>query len=620
MMSPRRSRATDLAAPPITSTLTDIALIVCLSAPAYISLLNTGFFWSHEEAQYLWRLVEFHFNAMNGDFFSRWFPHFALGLGLPVLEYFPSFFLTIAELFRMSGLGFIPSVKSAILLFCFIGPLFTYLLLRGFADRWAGVIGATLFTYAPYRLVNLYVRGDLNEFASMNLLPMNLYLMACMIEAKDRRIRIPLTGLLALSLAASITTHFPSCVIQLPLFMLFIFGLILTGPDRLTKTAASIFSVLTALAMSSPVWLNALLNLRLVQMEKMTQGFAHFADHFILPNQWFSFYWNYGASGRGSGDAISFQLGNLGLIFLLIGLIAIPYLRQPINRKAVFIFLALTILSMTLTTTLSKPLWSKITILQKLQFPYRYLQIPAFCIPALAGLMAGPMCGLDSRWSRRIIILLIILIPIASIHMCRPVRSLELTEQDITVATVGRIRNTHATGEFIPRTAMGKYPPPKPFDGKLERIPKEGYSRSEAEKRLVMMIDRQVRPDRWERDLVPVGGIDVNPASLDVLNGQIKIGSASGPPNGRSYTLIAQKDSLLRYNQFHFPGWKISIDGKPSEITPDPATGLITFSITSGQHSILLHYDNLPSSHILSIVALLAVALHLVVLIRGFGS
>ncbi len=595
-------------------------MIVCLSAPAYISLGQSGFFWSHEEAQYLWRLTEFHFNAMNGDFFSRWFPHFALGLGLPVLEFFPSFFLTIAELFRMSGLGFIQSTKSAIIMFGAIGVLFTYLLLRRLANRWAGILSATLFAYSPYRLVNLYVRGDLNEFASMNLFPMNLYLIVCLIEAENRHIRIAITGFLALSITASITTHFPSCVIQLPFFMLFIFGMILPGPDRSAKFTASVSAVLAALALSSAVWLNALLNLKLVLMEKMTQGFAHFPDHFIHPLQWFSFYWNYGASVRGSGDAISFQLGNLGFAIIILSLIAVPFLHPRINRKAVFIFLVLTLLSMAFTTALSEPLWRRLTILQKLQFPYRFLQIPAFCVPALAGLLAGPMCILDSRWPRRILPFLVVLVPIASIHMCRPVRFLELTEQDITVETVSRIRNTHATGEFIPRTALGKFPPPKPFDGKLEKIPKEGYSREETEKRLVMMIDRQVRPDRWEQDSVPVGAIDVRPASLDVLDGQIRITRTAGPPHGRSYTIVAQKDSVLRYNQFHFDGWKLSIDGKPGGIAADQATGLITFGIPSGKHDILLHYDNLPSSHVLSIVALITVALYCIVLIRGFGS
>lgn len=592
------------------STGVDILLLLFTSIPAYYALRSPGFFWSHEEAQYFWRLAEIHSNALNGDIFSRWFPHFALGLGLPVMEYFPCVFLYVSELFKLSGFGFFLSTKLAIVIFGFLGTISTYLLVIRLSNRWSALLSAALFSYSPYRFLNLYVRGDLNEFAAMNLLPLNLYLITRLLDDRELSRRYLFSALLACSLAVTTATHFPSCVIQFPVYVLYVCVMSLYTNHKLKTIGIGLATIVSGLALSASIWMNALLNLHYVQMEKMTQGFAHYADHFIEPIQWISTYWNYGASVKGIGDAISFQVGNFAVLCILLGLVAFPFFKPRLPVGAISLFSGVAFFGLWMTSSMSKPIWDFLPVLQKLQFPYRYLQIPTIFISFIAGILIGSLLLQFNRFRLPISLLFLIIIPLTTSRMYHPSQSLELLEQEITTNTVSRISNTHATGEFIPKTAEGKYPPGKQVDFKLEKIPKGGFSRSETEAKIERMIARTIRPDRWGKDTVPVGSVDVKPGLLDVTGQQIKIINPQGPLNRRTFECQAQTDVAVRYNQFFFPGWKLHIDGKPGKLSPDELTGLILLHIPIGQHTVTVFYDNLPASHSLKLLALISIAIH----------
>ena len=83
---------------------------VC-NLPIFVPLMNSGFFWSHENAYFLWRVVAFHQNVSAGEPLCRWFPDFARGFGLPFLEFYPVFPLYLTEVFKLAGVSTFLSVK-----------------------------------------------------------------------------------------------------------------------------------------------------------------------------------------------------------------------------------------------------------------------------------------------------------------------------------------------------------------------------------------------------------------------------------------------------------------------------------------------------------------------------
>jgi hypothetical protein len=65
----------------------------------------------------------------------------------------------------------------------------------------------------------------------------------------------------------------------------------------------------------------------------------------------------------------------------------------------------------------------------------------------------------------------------------------------------------------------------------------------------------------------------------------------------------------LRLHQFYFPGWQAYVDGEGVRTYPSTALGLITLDVPSGEHNIVLRFEDTPvrgASTLLSVAALCA--------------
>ena len=96
---------------------------------------------------------------------------FKLGLrasDLGVLYPLPSY---IASFFHFVGFSLVDSVKIVFGLGMILSLAFMYLWLSSFLGEIPAVLGAILYTYAPYRFVDLYVRGDIGENLAFCIYP-----------------------------------------------------------------------------------------------------------------------------------------------------------------------------------------------------------------------------------------------------------------------------------------------------------------------------------------------------------------------------------------------------------------------------------------------------------------
>ncbi|HPQ39177.1 MAG TPA: 6-pyruvoyl-tetrahydropterin synthase-related protein, partial [bacterium] len=416
---------------------TDVLLVLLSTLPIFKPLLNPKFFWSHENAYFLWRLASFHQNVVDGAVFCRWFPDFARGLGLPFLEFYPVLPLYISELFRCAGFPVIPSVKLGIVVITFFAALGGYLLGRDIWGRRGGVITSVLISYAPYKMVNLYVRGDINEIMAMASLPWALWIIWRQLAPENNR---PVSVPAILIFSIPCLSHYPSCVIQYPVIVLWILSLCPAAERRWQFLFRNFLSLATAMAVTSTFWLSAFMSRHLVQMEGMTQGFADYSKHFIAPFQWVSFYWNYGASVRGPGDAISFQLGNLALIATVIGIPHISRMAKSSrpHRLALYAVAGTLLISLFLMLRVSSPVWETIPILPMLQFPYRLLVIPAVMLPILGGAIGGIIDSLVEKYRFGTTLFAVIVCVAASLPMCRVATYLNTTEADLDPESIRR--------------------------------------------------------------------------------------------------------------------------------------------------------------------------------------
>ncbi|MCP4417905.1 MAG: hypothetical protein GY805_14870, partial [Chloroflexi bacterium] len=83
--------------------------------------------------------------------------------------------------------------------------------------------------------------------------------------------------------------------------------------------------------------------------------------------------------------------------------------------------------------------------------------------------------------------------------------------------------------------------------------------------------------------------------------------------------LTTPKPFTARYQSFDFPGWTAAVDGSTVPITPEKPSGLITFPVPAGQHTLTVQWQSTPSRTILlglSLMALAGVAVVVLVLAR----
>lgn len=121
------------------------------------------------------------------------------GYGSPL--FYSDFFLIPFSFLYLLGLPLVITYKLVLFVFTFIGCLFLVKLLRLFTSKDGAIIlGLALFTFALYRLTNVYVRGALGEVMAYSFLP--LALLGIFNLFRQRRYLI-----LALSFSALLLTH-----------------------------------------------------------------------------------------------------------------------------------------------------------------------------------------------------------------------------------------------------------------------------------------------------------------------------------------------------------------------------------------------------------------------------
>ena len=190
-----------------------LSLVACLPLLVGDGPINTR--GGGDSPFLLVRLHQLVANLKVGVFPARWMPDAAYGLGYPFFNFYASLPYYIAALFKLCGFGFIWAIKLTQILGFVAAATSMYLLAKRLFHREAGAILAALaYTYAPYHLVNVYVRGDaLSEFYAFIFYPLILWALL--------RLRNSLStcniALLALSYSGLILTHNISALIFTPL-------------------------------------------------------------------------------------------------------------------------------------------------------------------------------------------------------------------------------------------------------------------------------------------------------------------------------------------------------------------------------------------------------------------
>ena len=555
-----------------------LILALLLLLPALAPLFAPGYFFeAHDAYHTVFFLVEFDQAIRDGVLWPVWGPDLALGFGYPLWLLYAPLPYYVAEIFHLLGAGFITAVKLTWAAAFVLGAIGAYRLARRWWSPAAGLVAAVSFSYAPYHLAQIYVRGALAEFTALAWVPWALLAFDRLwSEPRPRR-----AALAALSFGALLLTHTVSTLLSAPIIGGYVVlrwiqaarGVQREGrrPAALQATLWSGVALTAGAGLAAIFLLPMLLERGYVAEAQWVSATYNFRQHFVYLNQFFDTRWGAGYSVPGAADGMSFQLGilpALGGVLCLVGLLqggvrgqpAQPSFRSQGEMRLLLILVAGALFAM---TPASAALWDALPLVDLVQFPWRFLTVIAVALALLSGAAADWLDRLASARSEGAALsggfscLWAIMLVAGSMAYVQPQLRAATLQDESPLAVI----------DFETR-----FPDMRGMTVWSEKLPTEA--------------DSPLVADYWKGE--PLQRVAVVEGAGTVL---------SQHAAGASTTALVRANSHVRLRIFtyYFPGWRAWVDGVPVEIRPDPPNGLIGMDLPPGDHEVRVRFGATPT-------------------------
>lgn len=217
-----------------------------------VDLWHPGLPVTHDGQDHVARIANFYQNLSEGTLVPRWAGNLNWGYGHPILMFLyplPSYF---ASLFRLLSLSFVDSVKAVFGFSFILSGLAMYLWIREEVNDSAGIAAGLLYTFAPYRFVDLYVRGAIGEHVAFIFPPLVMYFLYRL--SKKQSMFAIIGG--AFAFAGLVLSHNAISLMFLPLIFLYGFYLWLKTTNKRTLLLLLLIPIL-GFGLSAFFWIPA---------------------------------------------------------------------------------------------------------------------------------------------------------------------------------------------------------------------------------------------------------------------------------------------------------------------------------------------------------------------------
>ena len=355
-----------------------LLVLVLLLIPAFGLMLRPGVYTMHDF--HVFRQQQFEkCLQITKNFPCRWSGDAGLGYGEPVFNFYGQFPYWIGEVFRISGLSILDSVKANFILTLIASAVAMYFLARKFWSNSGALVSAVFYAYAPYRAVDIWVRGALNESLAFIFFPLILLFIKEFISTNKNKYLF----WLILSLAGLTLTHNLSLLVFAPFAIIWsIFWWWKSNRSIhliYDLTSAGLASVLLSAFYLLPVIFES----SLVTLNQTTSGYYDFHLHYATLRQLFlSTFWGFGGSTWGPNDTMSFAVGHLHWILAII-LVVFVLIKK--RNKEILFFISLGLFAIFLTHGKSDFIWNLVKPMAYIQFPWRFLTMSTLFLSLAMG-------------------------------------------------------------------------------------------------------------------------------------------------------------------------------------------------------------------------------------------
>jgi len=547
-----------------------LVVVVC-SLVAILPLVGPSYFFgAHDAPHSVFFLTEFDAALRDGVWYPGWGTDHALGYGYPTFVLYSPLPYYGAEVFLLLGAGKVAAVKWIWALATVGAGLAMYVYARRVLCRLPGLLAAVVYVYAPYHLVDIYVRAALAEYCAFVWMPLALLAFHNLAEKATVR-RLALAGL---TYGALWLTHNVTAIAFTPLLAAYVlFRLVAEqagspstagrahGLGKVAgRAAVALGGAVLGLGIAAALILPNLLERRYIAQEQWVGQGYNYAQHFVYPFQLLSGFWGYDPALPGPADGMSFQLGVVPVILGLAATVLALRGHRPAGERALILFFAgATLLVVVLMVPLSAPVWNLLPIASLIQFPWRLLAVTtvAMAIVASAVVVQARGTGQGVEPSRGHWGLLILVVVLASFTYTLPEYTPvpDIAEGPLLVLKFER--------DYPDMVGMTAWTQEQPSDSPLVEQYLAGSPLVTAEA------------------LAPGATVEM-----------IRAGGASDELWVRS-----EGGTALRFYTYYFPGWRVFVDGErlpDSELRPETVYGLLTVDVPPGEHRVLLRWGDTP--------------------------
>lgn len=374
-----------------------VVLLIVVSLIPLVDLFHEGLPITHDGQDHVARIANFYQNLQEGNIVPRWAEKLNWGYGHPILMFLYPLPSYLASLFHFAGFFLVDSTKIVFAVTFLMSGLTMYLWIKNSFGEKEGVLASVLYMFAPYRFVDLYVRGAIGEHVAFVFPPLIFYFL---LHLSKRFSHWFIIGG-AFSFALLILSHNAISLMFLPLILLYSLYLLWQTKEKKRFLFSFLMVVVIGLLLSSFFWIPAFLEGRYTLRDIVTKG--EYESRFVSIQNLLYGDWNYGISGQ-----FSTQLGIMHWFFVVISLALVVFLLMRKSKLWVFVLGSLFVFFTTLflMTSYSKVVWNTVTTLQKFQFPWRLLSVSVF----LSSILGAAVLSLLPKKKEVVTVLFVIVI------------------------------------------------------------------------------------------------------------------------------------------------------------------------------------------------------------------
>ena len=580
-----------------------LLLLLVLGLLAVTPLAAPGYFFdAHDGRHTVFYLQQFDASLRSGALWPTWAMHHIQGYGYPTFLIQAPIGFYLGALFVGLGAGYTLAVKltwvTGFLLSGWgmyqlvihwlrradngqITPPFAGHEAVGAFDpiRLAAVGAGLLYIFIPYHLVGIYVRAALNDALLLAWFPWVLLAFDRLLTGDTngwpRRLAVA-----TLLLAGTLLTHTFALISFAPLLMTFVLFLLLyqlrfteTGRWRglVGRILLALFAGGAALLLCTAFLLPLFVEGQYLDQQVYVTNTYDFHRHFVQFGQYFSPFWGFGYSDDpvGANDGMSFQVGLLALILAISGVFL---RRRPAQLRWRAGYLGLLLLALLfLMSPWALGLWDAVPALAVIQFPWRLMALANLLICGLAGLV---LYNLATSFNRLGVVV--------------------EEGQAVGLLLLGGLvifASTQYVGAELQAVEPWREDGRAVYEFELEHPDMIAYTEWVREKPFAespMSADYE-SPDYWEDH-----GYTTALTRFSVVQGVANVSSSESWGSYFRGVIQVERAATVRINLYYFPGWQVTVDGRPALYRVSEARGLMEVDLVPGDHRVEVRMGTTP--------------------------